>query len=52
MPESEIRKRGGARYYRTIKRGKGKYLRVAIVRKKGARGGQTIAGPVHDKKAK
>ena len=40
-----IRKGGGAVRYRMIKRG-GKLLRVAVVRKKGPRGGQTVAYPV------
>lgn len=47
MPEAEIRKRGGALRWRTVKLPNGKYVRVAVVRKKGKRGGTTIAGPVH-----
>jgi hypothetical protein len=42
MPEAAIRRRGGAIRYRTIKKN-GKTFRVAVVRKKGPRGGQTIA---------
>lgn len=42
MPEQQIRRRGGAIRYRTIKRG-GKTFRVAIVRKAGPRGGKTVA---------
>jgi hypothetical protein len=42
MPESEIRKRGGATKYRTIKIN-GKTYKVAVVRKKGPRGGHTVA---------
>jgi hypothetical protein len=52
MPEKEIKKRGGAKAWRTIKTGKNKFIRVAIVRKKGKRGGTTVSGPVHTKKAK
>jgi len=50
MPEKSIKKRGGARKWRTIKTGKNKFLRVAIVPKRGKRGGHTVAGPVHTKK--
>ena len=53
MPEQEIRSRGGAVRYRTIcPHGKAKghctgpYLHVAVVRKRGRRGGRTVAGPV------
>jgi hypothetical protein len=48
MPEREIRKRGGAKRWRTIKVGKGKTIRIAVVRKRGPRGGTTVAGPVHN----
>lgn len=44
MPKSE-RARGGVVRYRT-KRVRGGYLHFAIVRKKGARGGRTVAGRV------
>lgn len=50
MPEKEIKERGGAARYRTIRVGKGKnkkYIKVAIVRKEGPQGGKTIAGPTH-----
>lgn len=50
MPEREIKARGGAVRWRTVKLPNGKYIRVAIVRKRGKRGGQTIAGPVHKDK--
>lgn len=42
MPEAEIRRRGGALRYRTIKVN-GRTLKVAVVRKKGPRGGRTVA---------
>jgi hypothetical protein len=48
MPEPKIDERGGAVRWRTIRTGSGKrrkYLRVAVVRKKGPNGGQTVAGP-------
>jgi len=51
MPEAKIRRRGGAIRYRTIKPKKGRYIHVAVVRKKGPRGGRTVAGPVHKMKA-
>lgn len=50
MPKAEIKKRGGSIKTRTIKVGKNKYMRVDIVRKKGPRGGRTVAGPVRKKK--
>jgi hypothetical protein len=43
MPEAEIRRRGGALKYRTIKTKNGTNLKVAVVRKKGPRGGRTVA---------
>ena len=46
MPKSLEKKRGGVKYYRTIKTGKG-YRHIAIVRKAGPRGGHTIAGKEH-----
>jgi len=53
MPRAEEKRRGGAIRYRTIKPKKGRYQHVAVVRKKGPRGGRTVAGPVHKtKKAK
>ena len=53
MPEPKIDERGGAVRWRTIRTGSGKrrkYLRVAVVRKKGPRGGTTVAGPVREPK--
>jgi hypothetical protein len=41
MPNAEIAKRGGAVKYRTIKIN-GKTYKVAVVRKKGPRGGRTV----------
>lgn len=41
MPEAEIAKRGGAVRWRTIKKN-GKTIRIAVVRKKGPRGGKTV----------
>lgn len=52
MPEAEIRKRGGTLRWRTVKVGKGKTVRVAVVRKPGPKGGRTVAGPVHTTKGK
>ena len=51
MPEAEIKKRGGALRYKTIhpKGRPEKYMHVAIVRKKGPRGGKTVVGPMHTK---
>lgn len=46
MPEREIRKRGGAKRWRTIKVN-GKTIKIAIVRKAGPRGGHTVAGKVN-----
>jgi hypothetical protein len=50
MPEAEIKARGGAKRWRTIKLPSGKYVKVAIVKKAGPRGGHTVAGDVHKKK--
>lgn len=47
MPEAEIRRRGGAVKWRTLKLKDGRTIRVAIVKKAGPRGGRTVAGPVH-----
>lgn len=52
MPKSLERKRGGVLRWRTIDIGEGKYVHVAITRKKGPRGGRTIAGPIHKLKRK
>jgi hypothetical protein len=43
MPEAEIARRGGAIRYRTIKLADGRTLKVAVVRRKGPRGGKTVA---------
>lgn len=50
MPEAEIKQRGGAVRYRTVKLKNGKYIRIAIVKKAGPHGGHTVAGPVHKTK--
>jgi hypothetical protein len=50
IPETEIRRRGGVVRYRTKKLPNGKYVHIAVVRKKGKRGGKTVAGPVRKKK--
>jgi hypothetical protein len=50
MPSAEEQRRGGPVRYRTVRVGKGKTVRVAIVRKAGPRGGHTVAGPVHTSK--
>lgn len=49
MPTSQEKARGGVVRYRSIKVGHGRNrrtLRVAIVRKRGPRGGHTIARPI------
>ena len=46
MPETEIRSRGGAIRWRTVRLKGGRYIKVAVVRRKGRRGGKTVAGPV------
>ncbi len=51
MPEAEIKKRGGAKRYRTLKISPTKYIHVAVVPKAGPQGGHTVAGPVHEIKA-
>ena len=50
MPEREIAARGGAVKWRTVRLKNGKYVRVAVVPKKGPRGGRTVAGPVRERK--
>jgi len=50
MPEAQIAARGGAKRWRTIRLKNGKYIKVAIVKKAGPRGGHTVAGEVHKKK--
>lgn len=47
MPTTRERKRGGVLRYRTIKPTSETYIHIAVVRKKGKRGGRTIAGKVH-----
>lgn len=42
MPKSKYRGRGKILRYRTVKLGKKKYLRCAIMSKKGKHGGRTI----------
>ncbi len=52
MPEAEIKKRGGASRFRTI-HPKGRpdvYMHVAVTKKKGPRGGNTVAGEPHHMK--
>lgn len=49
MPRSEEIARGGVVRYRTKKLSNGKYIRFAIVRKKGKNGGHTVAGPVQER---
>lgn len=51
MPDQKIAARGGAKRWRTVKLPDGRYVRMAIVRKAGPRGGHTIAGPVKRKKS-
>jgi len=46
VPEQEIASRGGAVKWRTVRLKGGRYIKVAVVRKKGKRGGRTVAGPV------
>jgi len=50
MPEAEIKKRGGAKRWRTVKLPGKKFVHIAVVPKAGPSGGHTIAGPVHEKK--
>jgi hypothetical protein len=50
MPEKEIAKRGGALRWRTKKLPNGTFIRFAVVRKAGPRGGKTVAGPVRKSK--
>lgn len=50
MPESIIRKRGGAIRYRTIELGDGEYKHCAITKKSGPRGGRVVCGPTRKKK--
>lgn len=50
MPEAQIQARGGAKRWRTVKLKNGRYIKVAIVKKAGPKGGHTVAGEVHQKK--
>jgi len=50
MPTIAEAARGGAVRYRTKKLPGGKYVHIAVVRKKGKRGGRTIAGEVRTSK--
>jgi len=47
MPTNQERKRKVLRY-RTIKPTPTTYIHIAIVKKKGKRGGRTVAGKVHE----
>ncbi len=49
MPKAEEIARGGVVRYRTVRLRNGKYVRVAVVRKRGPRGGRTVAGPAHER---
>ena len=51
MATKEQKRRGGVVRYRTKKVSKDAYIHIAVVRKKGKRGGRTIAGRVHRKKS-
>lgn len=50
MPEKEVAARGGAKKWRTVKLRDGRYVRVAVVKNAGPRGGHTVAGPVRQDK--
>jgi hypothetical protein len=50
MPEQEIASRGGAVRWRTVRLKGGRYIRIAVVRKKGRHGGRTVAGKVRHAK--
>jgi hypothetical protein len=52
VAKKQVKQRGGAIKYRTKKLPGGKYIHVAITRKKGPRGGKTVSGPVRKKKKK
>ncbi len=41
--DDEVKRRGGVVRWRTIKRKGGRTFRVAVVRKKGPRGGKTVS---------
>ena len=50
MPKSKYKGRGKVLRYRTLELPHNKYLHIAIVSKKGKRGGKTISGKVRKKK--
>ena len=50
MPEAEIRKRGGAIRWRTIKPTPDTYQNCAIVIRKGKHGGRTVCGKIKQDK--
>lgn len=50
MPEAEIKARGGAKKWRTVKLPDGRTVKVAIVKKAGPRGGHTVAGSARGRK--
>ena len=45
----KLRKRGGVKKWRTVELGNGEYAHVAVVKKKGKRGGTTVLGEVRKK---
>lgn len=51
MPRSEEMARGATGKVRTKKLPNGKYIKFRIVKKKGPRGGHTVAGPVRSSNA-
>lgn len=50
MPKTEVKRRGGSIRTRTVKVGKGKYMRCEIVPKAGPKGGHTVCSAVKKKK--
>ena len=49
MPKSKYKGRGKVLRYRTLKLSPRKYIHIAIVSRRGKRGGYTISGRVHKK---
>jgi hypothetical protein len=47
----KIRRRGGAIRVRTKRLGRGRYVHIHVVRRKGRRGGRTVAGPVRQRRS-
>lgn len=45
-----IKKRGGKTKIRTVKVKKGKYMKCAVTKKAGPKGGKTVCGPVRTTK--